>query len=279
MLIQRSPRRDTQADPETPEAATAPASGDAAPETAAAVDARSAAAADVQAEPGVNRLGRDLAAEARQLQAAVARSATAAGRRLDRRRRVGVLAARIWWKTLKVAFRTPRASALVARLPRRTAGAVPPARRGGELAGAVAVGAAAAYLLDPELGGRRRRRLRGRARATSRRAGRVLSRRTRYAAGQARGAAHGLTSRPRPVADDRTLADRVRTDIFRRADAPKGDVVIGVSDGIVYLRGEVSDQEELERLVNDARKVPGVRDVESLLHTAGTAAPRDGGAA
>ena len=269
MRLQRSIRH-AGADPVTPVT----------PEVATAPDgaATHAVATDAHTDPLAHR-AEDLAVRARDLQAAVAQSATATGRQLERRRRMAAFAARVWWRTLKVAFRMPPPSTIVAGIPRRRAGAAPPIRRAGQLAGAFAAGGTAAYLLDPELGARRRRRLRDTARARSRRAGRGFSRRTRYAAGHARGVAHDLTLRPAAAADDRTLADRVRTDIFRRPDAPKGDVVIGVSDGIVYLRGEVPNEEELHRLVDDARKVPGVREVESLLHTTGRPAPRDGGAA
>ena len=57
--------------------------------------------------------------------------------------------------------------------------------------------------------------------------------------------------------DDATLADRVRTEIFRDADAPKGGVSVDVQAGVAYLRGEVSDQEWIDRFGKEARKVDG----------------------
>src|ERR671935_1151782 len=73
--------------------------------------------------------------------------------------------------------------------------------------------------------------------------------------------------------DDATLARKVETEIFRDADAPKGQVDVNVQDGVVQLRGEVRNPEQLNDLVEKARRVQGVRDVESLLHLPGTPAP------
>jgi osmotically-inducible protein OsmY len=137
-----------------------------------------------------------------------------------------------------------------------------------------ALGALLAYLFDPENGRRRRAMFADRAAATARSGGRRAAR-----AGAGIGAeAYGVTQQvkhrqeePKEL-DDATLADKVRTQIFRDAEAPKGDVVVNVQDGIVQLRGEV-EPELIEVLVTQAREVQGVRDVENLLHTPGTQAP------
>jgi BON domain-containing protein len=44
-------------------------------------------------------------------------------------------------------------------------------------------------------------------------------------------------------------------------------------DGVVYLRGEAETPEMIEVLVERTRKVPGVKEVESLLHLPNTPAP------
>jgi osmotically-inducible protein OsmY len=75
-------------------------------------------------------------------------------------------------------------------------------------------------------------------------------------------------------ADDVTLARKVETEIFRPADAPKGDVSVDVQAGIVYLRGTVADDAWIERLAEGARKVDGVQGVKNLLHRPGTPAPQ-----
>ena len=70
-----------------------------------------------------------------------------------------------------------------------------------------------------------------------------------------------------------TLARKVETEIFRAADAPKGDVAVDVQDGVVHLRGEVADEVWIARLADEADKVDGVKGVKNLLHRPGTPAP------
>nr|WP_246852251.1 BON domain-containing protein [Patulibacter sp. SYSU D01012] len=66
--------------------------------------------------------------------------------------------------------------------------------------------------------------------------------------------------------DDRTLTDRVKSEIFRPADAPKGDVVVDSEGGVVHLRGSVVSVAQRDQLVSAARAVDGVLRVEDLLH-------------
>ncbi|MGX6448586.1 BON domain-containing protein [Patulibacter sp. S7RM1-6] len=66
--------------------------------------------------------------------------------------------------------------------------------------------------------------------------------------------------------DDRTLTDRVKSEIFRPVDAPKGDVVVDAEGGIVHLRGSVVSAAQRDQLVTAARAVDGVLRVEDLLH-------------
>jgi osmotically-inducible protein OsmY len=68
--------------------------------------------------------------------------------------------------------------------------------------------------------------------------------------------------------DDVTLARKVETELFRPADVPKGAISVNVNDGVVELRGELPDQEQIDELGKTARKVSGVKDVRNLLHTA-----------
>ena len=73
--------------------------------------------------------------------------------------------------------------------------------------------------------------------------------------------------------DDVTLARKVETEIFRDADAPKGEVSVDVQAGVVYLRGMVADDQWIERFADEAKKVDGVKGVKNLLHRPGTPAP------
>lgn len=70
--------------------------------------------------------------------------------------------------------------------------------------------------------------------------------------------------------DDATLARKVESEIFRPADAPKGDVDVNAYDGTVELRGVVSAPEQIDALVEAAAHVDGVIRVENLLHLRGT---------
>ena len=66
--------------------------------------------------------------------------------------------------------------------------------------------------------------------------------------------------------DDATLVDKIRSEIFRDVDVPKGQINTNVEKGKVVLRGEVAQPELIEQLVERTRNVHGVEDVENLLH-------------
>jgi hypothetical protein len=138
-----------------------------------------------------------------------------------------------------------------------------------------ALGALLAYFFDPQNGKRRRNMLVGRGGGVLRSSGRRAERMGRGVAARGYGVKQKVThlkEEPKEY-DDATLADKVRTDIFRAADAPKGDVNVNVQDGVVQLRGQVEKPELIDDLVEQTRKIQGVRDVENLLHLPGTKAP------
>ena len=137
------------------------------------------------------------------------------------------------------------------------------------------VGTLGALFLDPQQGRRRRKELVDRTGALFRRTGDRAERAGRGVGARVYGMSQQvqhLKEEPKEY-DDVTLARKVESEIFRDADAPKGQVDVNVQDGVVQLRGEVRNPEQLSDLVEKARKVQGVRDVESLLHLPGTPAP------
>jgi osmotically-inducible protein OsmY len=141
-----------------------------------------------------------------------------------------------------------------------------------------AAGAVAYHFLDPDAGKRRRRTARDQALAKARDGKEQIVRRADYAAGKAKGAAAAAKpSMPGKhrieEVDDVTLARKVESEIFRDAEAPKGDVSVNVDAGTVFLRGTVADDQWIERLADEARKVDGVKGVENLLHRPGTPTP------
>lgn len=153
-------------------------------------------------------------------------------------------------------------------------------KRAGMAAGATAVGGAGAYFLDPNSGKRRRHVAKDKAAGLIRTARQKLERQARYRAGQAGGAVKGAAAAmepSEPPPNDEALAERVRSQVFRPADAPKGSVNVNVEDGVVYLRGEVEQPERVDELIKATQAVEGVRDVESLLHTPGQEAPKKNG--
>ena len=137
------------------------------------------------------------------------------------------------------------------------------------------VGAAIAYLFDPQNGRRRRAQLRDRSAAFARQGGRSTARAGRAVAAEAYGVsqkAQHLKEEPKEF-DDATLAQKVQSEVFRDAKVPKGQINVNAEDGIVVLRGEVEQPELIEELVERTRQVQGVREVQNLLHVPGTPAP------
>jgi osmotically-inducible protein OsmY len=148
-----------------------------------------------------------------------------------------------------------------------------------------AAGAAGAYFFDPDSGNRRRAIARDKVgsffRQGGRRAGRTARQTAQRAAGTARGAVAEATPSPRDPGElnDPALQNKVQSEIFRDADAPKGAVNVNVEDGVVYLRGELATGDDIEELVEAAARVEGVRGVENLLHLPGEEAPSKGNGA
>ncbi len=131
----------------------------------------------------------------------------------------------------------------------------------------IALGAALAYFLDPENGRRRRKVTADRLAALTRRQGRRLVRATLSEAHAVKQKATHLREEQKPQPDDVTLARKVESEIFREADVPKGQINVNAENGKIVLRGEVESSELIDDLVAKARKVQGVQEVESLLHT------------
>jgi osmotically-inducible protein OsmY len=137
----------------------------------------------------------------------------------------------------------------------------------------VALGAALAYFFDPENGKRRRKVAVQRLAGASRRHGRRLAAASTSQATALKQKATHLREEPKPQPDDVTLAQKVESEIFRDAEVPKGKINVNAENGKVVLRGEADSAEMIDGLVDKARSVQGVQDVENLLHTPGQPAP------
>ena len=136
-----------------------------------------------------------------------------------------------------------------------------------------ALGALASYFFDPESGKRRRHlaldRTAGFFRSSGRLHGPAAASRPTHTA--CRRKCSTAQEEPKDY-DDATLADKIRSQVFRDPAVPKGTLNVNVQKGVVQLRGEVPP-DLIDELVAETRKVRGVREVENLLHVPGTKAP------
>jgi osmotically-inducible protein OsmY len=141
------------------------------------------------------------------------------------------------------------------------------------LLAAAGVGALAEFLFDRERGARRRHIVRDRTRAALRRRSRDAVRRAKYLEGVAEGVAYktahavpGVGRHKEPL-DDVTLAQKVESIAFRAAGVPKGQVSVNAEDAVIYLRGQLESDTQIEELIRATRAIEGVNGVKNLLHT------------
>jgi hypothetical protein len=136
---------------------------------------------------------------------------------------------------------------------------------------AAAVGALAAYFLDPDRGRSRRAQTRDRLAGMIRRASERLARTSRYVTATAGGKARALTHSGNgsgEAPNDAVLAHRVESELFRDPKVPKGRLNVNAEHGVVYLRGVTDTPDQIRALEDQTRRIDGVRDVRNLLKTA-----------
>jgi gas vesicle protein len=136
-----------------------------------------------------------------------------------------------------------------------------------------AVGAAAAYLLDPVAGTGRRSRLRDQTGALIRRGEERADDLGRHATNVVQGKVREMTTAPERSMDDGTVEARIRSEVLGRGDVDASGIVVNVEDGVAVLRGEVSEPDAIAGIVDRTKAVEGVRDVRNLLHVPGAPAP------
>lgn len=137
-----------------------------------------------------------------------------------------------------------------------------------------AAGAAAAYFLDPENGRTRRIRIVERSSHLARIAEHRARRQARYIAHTVEGRIRHLTARDmQRYAEDRTLLDRVESELFANPSIPHGKITFEVEGTTVILRGQLDSPAEMSRVEDAVRDIPGVTEVQSLFHMPGTPAP------
>jgi osmotically-inducible protein OsmY len=138
-----------------------------------------------------------------------------------------------------------------------------------------ALGAAAAYLFDPDSGDGRRARLRDQAGALVRQGRARADGLSRHAGNVIEGRLHEIgeaADLDRPM-DDATIADRIRSEVLGRSGLEADGVVVNVENGKAQLRGAAPTAETIEDIVDRTRAVAGVLDVENLMHLPDAPAP------
>ena len=92
----------------------------------------------------------------------------------------------------------------------------------------------------------------------------ILARRMRPAAPvhRRRLALRRPSLRRREPLDDVSLAHKVESELSRRAGVPKGQIVVSAEDGVVFLRGVMDRQEDVQSLEDATRRIAGVRGVD-----------------
>ena len=136
-------------------------------------------------------------------------------------------------------------------------------------------GAALAYFFDPDHGTRRRHITKDRATSLFRRVARRSAKKAEYIGGQVQGLTRTTASyQPdNPNPDDKTLKDRVESEVLREHKFKVAPINFNVEDGVVVVRGELDSQADIDELVSRVRSIRNVKGVESYLHLPGTPAP------
>lgn len=141
------------------------------------------------------------------------------------------------------------------------------------LAGA-GLGAALAFILDPDRGARRRALVRDKMALATRKTREGLDATARDVTNRARGAAAAARGRLAggPVEDD-VLAERVRARLGRVCSHPRAVDVLA-REGEITLRGPVLSR-EVQQLIHQIERVPGVGRVINELepHESGEGVP------
>jgi len=76
-----------------------------------------------------------------------------------------------------------------------------------------------------------------------------------------------------PPDDDKTLVDKIKSEILGRTDYVGHDVLVDAVGGVVALRGQLGRPEQIDDLAAAVSAVPGVIRVDNFLHLPGTTAP------
>jgi hypothetical protein len=150
-----------------------------------------------------------------------------------------------------------------------------PKRRKLTLLAWAAIGAAIAYFVDPDRGRARRARTRDQLAGAVRRSGRRAERLGRRVGADLYGVTQKVQHPRTEQKDytDETLAEKVKTDLYRDPEIDRNKVLVNVENGVVVLRGEAQSPDQIKSLKRLVLGISGVEGVESLLRLPKTPAP------
>ena len=130
--------------------------------------------------------------------------------------------------------------------------------------GGASLGAAVMYVLDPQMGNRRRSLLRDKISRSANLTGEAMGTTWRDARNRGVGLVASLKSRfSRDPVDDRVLAERVRSKVGTVVKHPRS-IDVTAENGRVTLSGPILAH-EVNRLIDTVQGVRGVVDVENRL--------------
>jgi osmotically-inducible protein OsmY len=140
------------------------------------------------------------------------------------------------------------------------------------LGAGIGLGAAAAYLADPDRGAARRAELQQRVTSRATDAAEQATHGARDATQRAMGSVIDAVPEVTPPSDA-VLLERVRSQAIGPSEVPNAQLVTTVVDGVVELRGKIDTLPQREALLAAIGAVDGVREVRDLTHLPEEPAP------
>lgn len=138
----------------------------------------------------------------------------------------------------------------------------------GALVGAVV------YFFDPRRGRGRRSRAKDQVQAKLRRTTEQAGQAASHVENRVTGLTHEADpSDAEPPDDDKTLVDKIKSEVLGPSEIATQDVVVDAAGGVVTLRGQVERPEQIEDLATAVGAVLGVQRVENHLHLPASPAP------
>lgn len=131
---------------------------------------------------------------------------------------------------------------------------------------AAAIGAAIAYMFDPDRGRTRRARIADQAAARARDAAGVVKAKAEYQKGVAKGIIHDVTEplRGDGTYDDDTLLQKVKSEALGYWP-DSHDIEVDITNGMVRVSGTVAKESDRENLIKLIRDVDGVGLIDDRI--------------